>query len=93
MNQHLSIFTFVFLTGFFLTCAINNKESTNKKAGSWPVSDPAAEGIDPLVIDSIDQEIKAGLYGLIDHFLVIRHGKLVADYRYHQDYDRIAQKF
>ncbi len=59
----------------------------------WPRSSAAAEGLDPLVIDSIHQEIKAGKYGLIDHFLVIRHGKILADYQYKQDYKSIAQKY
>ena len=59
----------------------------------WATSNPAAEGIDPLTIDSIHQEIMDGQYGLIDHFLIIRNEKLVADKHYEQDYESIAAKY
>ena len=52
----------------------------------WETIDPQHAGIDPAVIDSIHQEILQGQYGLIDHFLLIRDGKVVADHRYQQDY-------
>ncbi|MDX1393103.1 MAG: serine hydrolase [Gemmatimonadota bacterium] len=45
----------------------------------WPISTPEAAGIDPAAIDSLIADIDAGRYGLIDHFLLIRHGRVVAD--------------
>jgi len=52
----------------------------------WPVSTPAAEGIDPAAIDALVSDIDAGRYGLIDHFLLIRNGRVVADHRWdHHD--------
>ena len=45
----------------------------------WPVSTPEAEGLDAAAIDSLLTDIDAGRYGLIDHFLLIRHGRVVAD--------------
>ena len=45
----------------------------------WPVSTPAAEGIDPDAIDALVADIDAGKYGLIDHFLLIRNGRVVTD--------------
>ena len=59
----------------------------------WPVSTPAEEGIDPAAIDSLHADISAGRYGLIDHFLLIRHGQAVADYHYEQDYESIAAQY
>ena len=48
----------------------------------WPVSTPEAEGLDPAAIDSLLADIDAGRYGLIDHFLLIRNGRVVADRRW-----------
>ena len=60
---------------------------------SWPVSTPAAEGVAPEVIDSLVAEMAAGEYGLIDHFLLIRHGRIVADQHFEHDYATIAAAF
>lgn len=48
----------------------------------WPTSTPEAEGLDPVAIDSLVADIDAGRYGLIDHFLLIRNGRIVADHRW-----------
>ncbi|MDH4091271.1 MAG: beta-lactamase family protein [Cyclobacteriaceae bacterium] len=60
---------------------------------AWAVSNPEAEGIDGAAIDSIHSDITKGKYGLIDEFLVIRHGKIVADHHYTQNYDSIAAHY
>jgi len=57
---------------------------------TWPVSTPAAENVNGAVLDSIDAEIRAGEFGRIDHFLVIRHGKLIYDRHYERDYAALA---
>ena len=57
-------------------------------ARDWPSSTPAAEGVNAAVLDSLDAEISAGRYGLVDRMLVIRHGRVVYDRRYRHDYDR-----
>ena len=55
-------------------------------ADEWPVSTPAAEGIDPAAINALVADIDAGRYGLIDHFLLIRNGRVVADHHWdHHD--------
>ena len=48
----------------------------------WPVSTPEAEGVDPAAIAALVADINAGRYGLIDHFLLIRHGRVIADHRW-----------
>ena len=48
----------------------------------WPVSSAEAEGVDPAAIDSLIADIDAGRYGLIDHFLLIRNGRVIADRRW-----------
>lgn len=59
----------------------------------WSTSSPAAEGIDPAAIDSLVADIEAGEYGLVDHFLLIRHGRVVADHQFPQDYVAIAAQY
>ncbi len=46
---------------------------------AWPVSSPAAEGVDPAAIEALVADIDAGRYGLIDHFLLVRNGRVIAD--------------
>lgn len=58
-------------------------------ATSWPSATPAAVGINPAVLDSLDREIREGRYGNVDRLLVIRHGKLAWDRSYAHDYDSI----
>lgn len=48
----------------------------------WPVSNPEAEGLDPAAIQALVADIDAGRYGLIDQFLLIRNGRVVADHRW-----------
>ena len=43
----------------------------------WPVSTPAAEGLDPSRMEALAARIEDGRYGAIDGVLVARHGKLV----------------
>ena len=57
---------------------------------AWPVSTPGAENVNGATLDSIDAEIRAGEFGRIDHFLVIRHGKLIYDRHYDRDYAALA---
>jgi CubicO group peptidase (beta-lactamase class C family) len=54
----------------------------------WSTTTPQAVGIRKEVLDSIDQEIASGRYGLVDRMLVIRHQQVAYDRSYHQDYDK-----
>ncbi|MCG8468328.1 MAG: beta-lactamase family protein [Gemmatimonadetes bacterium] len=59
---------------------------------AWEVSSPEAEGIDPAAVTSLIADIDAGRYGLIDHFLLIRNGRVVADRHWDHSatYDSLA---
>ncbi len=48
----------------------------------WPVSTPRAGGVDPAAIEALVGDIDAGRYGLIDHFLLIRNGRVIADHHW-----------
>ncbi len=58
----------------------------------WATSTPEAEGIDPDAINSLVADIEAGVYGLVDQFVLIRHGRIVADHKFPHDYRAIAAK-
>src|SRR5262245_1031076 len=58
----------------------------------WPTSTPAAEGLDAKVLSAFDAVLAAGKYGYVDSMLVIRHGKVVFDRTYKNDYDKIYAK-
>jgi len=60
--------------------------ASSLSAQAWPTAKPAAMGVNPAVLDSIDAEIKAGQYGYVDRFLVIRKGTIVFDGSYRHDY-------
>lgn len=80
--------------GVLAGCSPGDNASTFAWPGaSWPVSTPEAEGIDSGALDSLHADITAGVYGLMDHFLLIRHGKIVADHHYEQNYDSVAAQY
>jgi len=76
-----------------IACQQTTNEAAPFPGDTWPISTPEAEGIDPAAIDSIHQDIVAGRYGLLDNFLLIRHGRVVADYHYEHDYDSISAQY
>jgi CubicO group peptidase (beta-lactamase class C family) len=90
MKYLSQLFIFSFLVFSLIACKSNpDKENSTAESAYWSTSTPEAEGIEPLVIDSIHQEISNGTYGFVDRFLVIRNDKIVADYTYEQNYDSV----
>ncbi len=82
---------------FAIACgpAVDATPETASPAPTWPgaeweVSTPAAEGVDPAAIDAIVADIDAGRYGLIDHFLLIRNGRVIAD-RHWDNHDEYVE--
>lgn len=74
----------------FVSCnTVDSQVKTTEVSNNWPVSTPAAEGFNAAVIDSIHGDITSGAYGLIDHFLLIKNGKIIAEHHYEQDYESI----
>ena len=52
----------------------------------WPISTPAAQGVDASVLKSIDEELQKSAYGYVDSMLIIRNGFVVLDAHYEHDY-------
>ncbi|MEM0955479.1 MAG: serine hydrolase, partial [Pseudomonadota bacterium] len=57
---------------------------------TWTQSTPEQEGLRPAPLREFVANIRKGDYGLIDQLLVIRHGRIVVDERFEQDYAAIA---
>ncbi|MDA1264306.1 MAG: serine hydrolase [Planctomycetota bacterium] len=54
--------------------------------GSWKRSSYEEAGIDRAAIEAFVAEVEAGVYGRVDHFLLIRGGRVVADHHFARDY-------
>jgi len=94
MPKNISPALFLLLSILLQQCTSPDKhEETTWPGESWATSTPEAEGLDAAVIDSIHADITNGKYGLIDEFLLIRHGKVVASHQYKQNYDSIAAHY
>ena len=88
------------LNGMILTTFISIHPSWQSQAAaqswptdSWPVSNLEAEGFDSEAIDALVADMKSGKYGLLDHFLLIRHGRIVVDQHFAHDYEKIAAPY
>ena len=57
----------------------------------WLTATPESEGFRRETFDSLDRDIRAGVYGYVDHLLVIRHGRAVFNTKYPQDYRAISR--
>ncbi len=90
--HHLPILRVVILYTLFLA-GCSPEQKNNQGPFTWERSNPLAEGISQTTIDSIHSDIQQGEYGLMDHFLLIRNGKIVVDKHYIQDYKTIAQRY
>ena len=74
----------------FTTTLAAQQPTPTWPGAEWPVSTPEAEGVDPAAIAALIADIDAGRYGLIDHFLLIRNGRVIAD-RHWDHGDRYAE--
>lgn len=60
-------------------------------AASLAAAAPDAQGPDAKRFAALDRDIQAGVYGHIDHLLVVRGGRVVVDERYARDYRTISR--
>ena len=81
-------FLILVLTG---SVASSPQPRTTWPAVTWTKATPASQGLDAQRIAAVDRDIKGGVYGHIDHLLVVRGGALVVDERYPRDYRAISR--
>ena len=60
-------------------------------AASLAAAAPDAQGPDAKRFAALDRDIEAGVYGHVDHLLVVRGGRVVVDERYARDYRTISR--
>lgn len=63
------------------------------KQNNKPTITATPKNVLGAVIDSVNIEINNGEYGLIDRFMVVQNEKIIADFKYKQEYRSIAQKY
>jgi CubicO group peptidase (beta-lactamase class C family) len=56
---------------------------------AWPEATPDSQGLDRATLEALSFEFAAGKHGYIDSMLVIRHGSVVYEKSYAQDYDKL----
>ena len=95
MKSALSIFFVLSILSIFLSSCSPQQynQLSNSSNSTWIYSTAEKEGINQLVIDSIHNEISEGTYGRVDHFLLIKNGKVIADHHYEQNYDSIMKLY
>lgn len=79
----------VLAASLLLAVPVYAQRGTPAARGSWPTASPASQGVNRLVLDSIDAEIAAGRYGLVDRFVVIRRGRLIHNRSWQWNYDSV----
>ncbi|MBM1106920.1 serine hydrolase [Aurantibacter crassamenti] len=67
--------------------------NTKNKKSAEDTQNATSQNILSIVIDSINSEIQNGDYGLIDRFMIIQNEKVLADFKYEQDYETIVQQY
>jgi CubicO group peptidase (beta-lactamase class C family) len=74
-----------------VACCLLPLSTAQQKTGTkeFPVATSAAVGLDGSALDSLDADITAGQYGLVDSLLIIRDGKQVLARSYPHDYAKI----
>ncbi len=61
---------------------------------SWPQATPASQGFSSAAVtalNAIDGDARSGVYGNLDHLVVIRNGYIVVNHRYARDYRIISR--
>ena len=86
IGRNAVVGVFVFAAAVFI---LSPPAQSQMSVGDWPVTKPAAVGLDAGALASLDADIAAGKYGLVDSLLIIRDGKQALARSYQHDYEDI----
>ncbi|WP_242156959.1 serine hydrolase domain-containing protein [Aestuariivivens sediminis] len=89
INNIKSLTFLLLLVSLFINCKTKNKDNNS----DGEASSLSNQTVLSQVIDSVNQEITNGEYGLIDRFMVIKNEDVLADFKYTYDYESIAKKY
>lgn len=93
-TAHLNVFGLVILfTVINISCTTKQAQETANSGIEWKISDPETQGFDKQLLDSVNAEIENGDYGLLDHLLIIRNGKLIFDQHYTYNYEELLKEY
>jgi CubicO group peptidase (beta-lactamase class C family) len=81
---------------FLALVAIVAGTSSGSQTGPWPATawltaTPESLGARGSALASLDRDIKADVYGLVDRLFVVYKGRAIASYRYDRDYKSISR--
>jgi CubicO group peptidase (beta-lactamase class C family) len=79
------------LFAFMATVVTPHRQEAPWPTAGWTNAAPASQGLDAQRLADLDRDIKADVYGQIDHLLVVRNGYLLFDQRYPRDYRTISR--
>ena len=78
-----------FITFIFLTIQGNAVSQYQWPEKEWTQATPRSQGMHADSLRAFDNDIASGKYGHVDEMIVTRHGKLVYQKAYKNDYDKI----
>ena len=73
------------------TGSVGFGQTTTWPGRDWASATPESLGLNPEPLAAIDRDVKAGVYGNVDHVFVAYRGTAIVDQRYPRDYREISK--
>ena len=77
------------ITPLMLFCLISIQSYSS--GYEWQYSNPKDEGLNNSIIEALSDELKNGMHGYVDAFLLIKNGKIVHEEYYKNDYEELTK--
>ncbi len=90
MTKRLSTTCLIFFTLAFSALKASAQDVPWPTNG-WTLSTPVDEGLSADPLHELDRRVRDGDFGYIDRVVVVRHGRLVVNERYDNDYREISR--
>jgi len=90
MTKRVSIICLIFFALAFSALKASTQDVPWPTNG-WTLSTPGAEGLSAEPLQVLDRRVRDGDFGYIDRVVVVRHGRLVVNERYDNDYREISR--
>jgi CubicO group peptidase (beta-lactamase class C family) len=77
------------ISATLLVVSVAAAASSDWPTAGWRESEPEAVGLERGALESLSNELAQGKHGYVDGLLVIRHGRVVFERSYPQDYEAL----